>query len=65
MNADKDKILITGATGNVGRHVVAQLLRAGARVRALTRNPDSTGLAGDVEPIDDIDEFLYGPVGHD
>jgi len=23
------------------------------------------GLAGDVEPIDDIDEFLYGPVGHD
>ena len=23
------------------------------------------GLAGDVEPIDDIDEFLYGPVEHD
>ena len=49
MNADKDKILITGATGNVGRHVVAQLLRAGARVRALTRNPDSARLPGGVE----------------
>ena len=23
------------------------------------------GLAGDAEPIDDIDEFLYGPVEHD
>ena len=23
------------------------------------------GLAGDVEPINDIDEFLYGPVEHD
>jgi len=29
MNTGKDKILITGATGNVGRHVVAQLLSAG------------------------------------
>src|SRR5438093_12904248 len=49
MNTGKDKILITGATGNVGRHVVAQLLRAGARVRALTRNPDSARLPGGVE----------------
>jgi nucleoside-diphosphate-sugar epimerase len=32
-NADKDTILIIGATGNVGRRVVAQLLRTGARVR--------------------------------
>jgi hypothetical protein len=23
------------------------------------------GIAGDVEPVDDIDEFLYGPVEHD
>ncbi len=23
------------------------------------------GMAGDVEPVDDIDEFLYGPVEHD
>jgi uncharacterized protein YbjT (DUF2867 family) len=32
-------ILVTGATGNVGRHVVAQLCAAGVPVRALTRDP--------------------------
>src|SRR5215468_4631904 len=32
-------ILVTGATGNVGRPLVAGLLADGARVRALTRNP--------------------------
>jgi uncharacterized protein YbjT (DUF2867 family) len=31
--------LVTGATGNTGRHVVAELDRRGERVRALTRNP--------------------------
>ncbi|GAA3914581.1 NmrA family NAD(P)-binding protein [Actinoplanes auranticolor] len=31
--------LVTGATGNTGRHVVAELIRRGDRVRALTRNP--------------------------
>ncbi|WP_280265498.1 NmrA family NAD(P)-binding protein [Nocardia wallacei] len=31
--------LVTGATGNTGRHVVAELLRRGEPVRALTRNP--------------------------
>lgn len=32
-------ILVTGATGQVGRHLVAQLAAAGERVRAMTRNP--------------------------
>ncbi len=41
-------ILLTGATGNVGRHVVVQLLGTGAAVRALTRNPEPAGLPGDV-----------------
>ncbi|MEU1818892.1 NmrA family NAD(P)-binding protein [Streptomyces roseifaciens] len=31
--------LVTGATGNTGRHVVAELVRRGEHVRALTRNP--------------------------
>ncbi|RDI51091.1 NmrA family NAD(P)-binding protein [Nocardia mexicana] len=31
--------LVTGATGNTGHHVVAELVRRGERVRALTRNP--------------------------
>jgi uncharacterized protein YbjT (DUF2867 family) len=32
-------ILVTGATGNVGRQVVAQLVAAGEPVRALSRHP--------------------------
>ncbi|WP_203959034.1 NmrA family NAD(P)-binding protein [Sphaerisporangium siamense] len=32
-------ILVTGATGTVGRHVADVLIRAGRRVRALTRDP--------------------------
>ncbi|GAB2710440.1 NmrA family NAD(P)-binding protein [Nocardia thraciensis] len=31
--------LVTGATGNTGHHVVAELVRRGERVRALTRDP--------------------------
>jgi uncharacterized protein YbjT (DUF2867 family) len=31
--------LVTGATGNTGQHVVAELVRRGERVRALTRDP--------------------------
>ncbi|MDQ7809128.1 NAD(P)H-binding protein [Amycolatopsis sp. A133] len=31
------RILVTGATGNIGRHVVAGLVGAGRRVRAMTR----------------------------
>ncbi|HET6358303.1 NAD(P)H-binding protein [Streptomyces sp.] len=34
-------ILVTGATGHVGRHVVSGLLEAGEKVRALSRNPGS------------------------
>jgi len=34
-------IVITGATGNVGTHVVAELAQRGLAVRALTRSPAS------------------------
>jgi uncharacterized protein YbjT (DUF2867 family) len=37
-------ILVTGATGTVGREVVTQLLAAGQSVRAMTRNPLKTKL---------------------
>jgi len=37
-------ILVTGATGKVGRHLVAGLLAEGAAVRALTRDPASAKL---------------------
>ena len=44
MSNEKNIVLVTGATGNVGRQVVSQLLRRGARVRALTRNPGAARL---------------------
>lgn len=44
-------ILITGATGNVGRHIVAQLLQTNQHVRALTRNPAQANLPTEVEII--------------
>ncbi|SDM59421.1 NmrA family NAD(P)-binding protein [Allokutzneria albata] len=43
--------VVTGATGNTGRHVVAELLRRGERVRALTRNPAKAGLPAEVELV--------------
>ncbi|MGW6603257.1 NmrA family NAD(P)-binding protein [Streptomyces sp. NPDC055036] len=36
-------ILVTGATGNVGRPLVERLLTAGIRVRAVTRDPAGPG----------------------
>jgi uncharacterized protein YbjT (DUF2867 family) len=41
-------ILVTGATGNVGRPLVDHLLNAGAHVRAVTRNPDAAPLGAEV-----------------
>jgi uncharacterized protein YbjT (DUF2867 family) len=41
-------ILVTGATGNVGRPLVNRLAAAGVDVRAVTRNPDGAGLPRDV-----------------
>ena len=47
-------ILVTGATGKVGRHLVAGLLAEGAPVRALTRSPATAGLpaGAEVAPFD-------------
>ncbi|MFE0459000.1 NAD(P)H-binding protein [Kitasatospora sp. NPDC058965] len=42
-------ILVTGATGNVGRHVVAQLVEQGHAVRVLTRRPEQVDLPATVE----------------
>lgn len=43
--------LVTGATGNVGRHVVDCLLAAGATVRATSRRPATAGLPSGVEIV--------------
>jgi uncharacterized protein YbjT (DUF2867 family) len=45
-------ILVTGATGNIGRLVVDELLAAGAtRVRALTNNPRKAALPPQVDVV--------------
>src|SRR5690349_3377468 len=44
-------VLVTGATGRVGRHVVAGLRAAGVIVRALVRTPDLAGFPPEIELI--------------
>ena len=43
------RILVTGATGQVGRHLVTQLHEAGHDIRALTRSPAKADLPAGVE----------------
>jgi uncharacterized protein YbjT (DUF2867 family) len=64
---DNQTILVTGATGNVGRHVAAQLRDAGAAVRALARDPSSprlpsgiTAVAGDLTSPDSVGKAAAG-----
>ena len=56
-------ILVTGATGNVGRQVVEQLVKRGADVRALVRDPAKanfpagvTVVKGDLLDVDSLRE---------
>jgi uncharacterized protein YbjT (DUF2867 family) len=44
-------ILVTGATGNVGRQVVEHLVKRGADVRALVRDPSKADLPADVSVV--------------
>jgi len=44
-----NRILIVGATGNVGRHVLSQLMVRGAQARVLARNPDTARFPPQVE----------------
>lgn len=44
-------ILITGATGAVGTHLITALLERGAQVRALTRNPQDADLPEGVDVV--------------
>lgn len=66
MNARRT-ILVTGATGNVGRHVVNRLLELGVDVRALVREPGAARLpagvavvGGDLTRPDTLDVALAG-----
>jgi uncharacterized protein YbjT (DUF2867 family) len=60
-------VLVIGATGRIGREVVAQLLDSGIPVRALTRQPDKAALpatvevvAGDLTVPESLDAALRG-----
>jgi uncharacterized protein YbjT (DUF2867 family) len=60
-------ILVTGATGSVGRLVVAGLCEAGRRVRAMTRRPEAAAfpdgvevVAGDLTEPSTLREPLHG-----
>src|SRR5262249_45007089 len=48
---DSMKVLVTGATGDVGRHVTERLLADGMAVRALCRSVPDDGLPGAVEVV--------------
>lgn len=52
-----DTILVTGATGTVGREVIHHLLAGGRPVRALTRRPEAADLPDGVEVVGgDLDD---------
>ena len=53
-------IVITGATGNVGRPLVAELAAAGARVRAVTRTPKAARFPEGVEVVGSAADALSG-----
>jgi uncharacterized protein YbjT (DUF2867 family) len=53
-------IVITGATGNVGWPLVAELVAAGAEVRAVSRHPKSAGLPAEVKVFDTAASAIPG-----
>ncbi|MFB7250995.1 SDR family oxidoreductase [Microbacterium sp. NPDC056234] len=60
-------ILVTGATGNVGRRIVAQLAERGESVRALTRHPEQAqfpegvvAVQGDLTDLDSMRAAMDG-----
>lgn len=53
-------IVVTGATGNVGRPLVAELVAAGVQVRAVSRTPDAAGFPSPVEVVASPADALAG-----
>ena len=61
------RVLVTGATGQIGSEVVSQLRSTGCRIRAMSRHPHSANLPADVEivrgdlsAVDTLDTCLDG-----
>lgn len=53
-------IVVSGATGNVGRPLVAELVEAGAKVRAISRQGPSAGLPAEVEVVESAESAMRG-----
>jgi uncharacterized protein YbjT (DUF2867 family) len=53
-------IVVTGATGNVGRPLVCELAAAGVRVRAVTRTPQTAKFPDGVEAVTSAVDALPG-----
>jgi uncharacterized protein YbjT (DUF2867 family) len=53
-------VVVTGATGNVGRPLINELAAAGERVRAVTRCPDTAGFPAGVEGVRSAADALPG-----
>jgi uncharacterized protein YbjT (DUF2867 family) len=47
----RPRILVTGATGNIGREVIAQLRAANVPVRGLSRNPQKAAFPDGIEVV--------------
>ena len=45
------RVLVTGATGQIGSEVVSQLRGTGCRIRAMSRNPGCRNLPADVDVV--------------
>jgi uncharacterized protein YbjT (DUF2867 family) len=61
MTTTEGPVLVTGATGRVGRRLVSELLDAGACVRVLTRSPGTAGFPDQVHVV--AGEFADLPDG--
>jgi uncharacterized protein YbjT (DUF2867 family) len=53
-------VVVTGATGNVGRPLVTALAAAGVDVRAVTRNPTSASFPSGVTPFATVEAAIPG-----
>ena len=65
---ERGVVLITGATGFIGRHVSRLLLKRGYRLRILTRNPDFVELKDrpgvEVRKVNYLDINTLNGIGH-
>ena len=63
--ADTELVLVAGATGRTGQHVVEQLVAQGYTVRALVRDADAARFRKTLESRGDVDPIAVNVVALD